>query len=47
MVRNVNVLFFANCPEPDEFFTKSKIFGMRSKVNDKHKIATQKERKKG
>ena len=30
-----------------KFFTKNKVFGMRSKVNDDQKIATEKERKKG
>ena len=47
MVRNVNVLFFVNCPEQDEFFTKTKVFGMRSIINDKQKIVTQQEGKKG
>ena len=49
MVRNVNVSFcVANRLEPDDFsFTKSKVFGMRSIVNDKPKIATEWERKIG
>ena len=36
---------FANCPEPDEIFhKKNKVFCMRSIVNDKQKIATEKEK---